>query len=266
MFLRFGFWRQACRHTARPCRWLLCLLMVAIGPTLPAQAQQRLLSEEFAPINFSENGEAKGLAVEVVQEIQRRLKKELPIEFQPWARAYREVQLGGETALFSMARTPGRERLFKWVGPVVTFYSSIYAPARGGLRLRSMDDAKRAKSVLVVRDWYTSEELSQLGFRNLVSVADPQAAIRMLLAQRADYFATERLSMPKIMAQAGVPEDALEIVYSYASAEGYIAFSRDTPDRVVQAWQRALDAMKRDGSFAAIYKRWLPQDSPPIKR
>lgn len=266
MFLRPGFWRLLrCRAALRGPLALL-MALAALGLAAPAQAQQRLLSEEFAPINFSENGEAKGLAVEVVQEIQRRLKKELPIEFQPWARAYREVQLGGETALFSMARTAGRERLFKWVGPVVTFYSSLYAPARGGLRLRSMDDAKRAKSVLVVRDWYTSEELSQLGFRNLVSVADPQAAIRMLLAKRADYFATERLSMPKIMAQAGVSEDALEIVYSYASAEGYIAFSLDTPDREVQAWQRALDAMKRDGSFAAIYKRWLPQDSPPLKR
>jgi polar amino acid transport system substrate-binding protein len=120
--------------------------------------------------------------------------------------------------------------------------------------------------VLVVRDWYTSEELKQLGFRNLVSVADPPAAIRMLLAGRADFFATERLSMPKIMAQAGVDEDALEIVYSYASSEGYIAFSLDTPDARVKAWQTQLDAMKRDGSFSAIYKRWLPQDSPPLRR
>jgi len=232
----------------------------------PSMAQKRLLSEEFPPINFSEGGEARGLAVDVVQEIQRRLQLDLPIEFMPWARAYRDVQLGGETALFSMARTTGRERLFKWVGPVVTFYSSIYGPARGGVRLRSIEDAKRAKAVLVVRDWYTSEELKQLGFRNLVSVADPPAAIRMLLAGRADYFATERLSMPKIMAQAGVAEDALEIVYSYASAEGYIAFSLDTPDARVKAWQTQLDAMKRDGSFVAIYKRWLPQDSPPLKR
>jgi len=239
------------------------LTVCAAGPSL---AQKRLLSEEFPPINFSEAGEARGLAVDVVQEIQRRLQLAQPIEFSPWARAYREIQLGGETALFSMARTAGRERLFKWVGPVVTFYSSIYAPARGGVRLRSMDDAKRAKAVLVVRDWYTSEELKQLGFRNLVSVVDPPAAIRMLLAKRADYFATERLSMPKIMAQAGIAEDALEIVYSYASAEGYIAFSLDTPDPIVKAWQQELDAMKRDGSFARIYKRWLPQDSPPLKR
>ena len=129
----------------------------------PSMAQKRLLSEEFPPINFSEGSEARGLAVDVVQEIQRRLQLDLPIEFLPWARAYREVQLGRETALFSMARTAGRERLFKWVGPVVTFYSSIYAPARGGVRLRSIEDAKRAKAVLVVRDWYTSEELKQPG-------------------------------------------------------------------------------------------------------
>ena len=126
-----------------------------------------------------------------------------------------------------------------------------------------MEDAKRAESVLVVRDWYTAEQLATLGFKNLVPVADPVTAIRMTLAGRATLFATERLSMPQTMAQAGIPETSLEIVYSYASSEGYIAFSRDTPDSVIRAWNTRLREMKRDGSFRAIYKRWLPNDAPP---
>lgn len=252
------------RHPRPPSLLLLSfclLLLLAAGPSL---AQKRLLSEEFPPVNFSQDEIPKGLSVEVVQEVQRRLKLDQKIEFLPWARAYREAQQGGQVALFVMARTPARERLFKWVGPVVTFYSSLYGPAQGGIRLRSLDDAKKAQAVLVVRDWFTAEELATLGFRNLVSVSDSSTAIRMLLARRAEFFATERLSMPKIMEQAGISEDALEIVYSYASSEGYIAFSLDTPDRVVQAWRKQLAAMKRDGSFMAIYRRWLPQDNPPL--
>ncbi|WP_204268170.1 hypothetical protein, partial [Escherichia coli] len=52
----------------------------------------RLLSEEFPPINFTEDGRPSGLAVEVVQNILRRLGQSLPIEFLPWARAYRDAQ------------------------------------------------------------------------------------------------------------------------------------------------------------------------------
>lgn len=241
----------------------LAALALGMGLISTSHADLRLLSEEFPPINFTEKGVPRGLGVEIVQEIQRREGSTTAIEFMPWARAFREVKAPGETALFGMARTPEREKQFKWVGPIVTFYSSIYAPAKGGMRLHSMDDAKRASAVLVVRDWFTAEELKTLGFQNLVSVTDPVTAIKMLLAKRAPFFATERLSMPDILAKAGVPPSSLEIVYSYASSEGYIAFSLDTPDAVVKAWSERLREMKRDGSFVAIYKRWLPNDNPP---
>ncbi|WP_349745291.1 substrate-binding periplasmic protein [Roseateles cavernae] len=225
----------------------------------------RLLSEEFPPINFTQDGQPQGLSVDIVREIQKRLGQDHAIDFMPWVRAFRAVQEAQEpTALFAMARTAEREQQFQWVGPIVVFYSALYAPNGGGLRLKSLDDARRAKAVLVVRGWYTAEELGGLGFRNLVTVNDPAQGIRMLLARRAPLFATERISMPKIMAKAGVAPDALEIVYSYASSEGFIAFSRNTDATLVAAWQAKLDEMKRDGSFAVIYRRWLPNDSPPV--
>ncbi|MCV2369018.1 substrate-binding periplasmic protein [Roseateles oligotrophus] len=242
----------------------LFAIALACGLISTSHADLRLLSEEFPPINFTEQGMPRGLAVEIVQEIQRREGSATAIEFMPWARAFREAKGPGETALFGMARTPEREKQFKWVGPIVTFYSSIYAPAKDGMRLHSMDDAKRASAVLVVRDWFTAEELKTLGFQNLVSVTDPVTAIKMLLAKRVPFFATERLSMPDILAKAGISPNSLEIVYSYASSDGYIAFSLDTPDATVKAWAERLREMKRDGSFLKIYRRWLPKDNPPM--
>jgi len=227
-----------------------------------AAAALRLLSEEFPPINFTEEGRPSGLAVEVVQSILLRLGQRLPIEFQPWARAYREAQGSEPVALFSAARIPEREKLFQWAGPIVTFYSSFYARA-GAERLKRFDDARQAEDVLVVRDWYTAQQLASEGFRNLRYVSDPVQGLRMLLAGRAPLFASERISMPGTLASAGIEPGLLEEVYTYASSDGYIAFSPGTPRRVVAAWQREIDAMKRDGSFQAIYKRWLPQDSPP---
>jgi len=249
------------RHSLLAFAIALACCMPATAPAAPAL---RLLSEEFAPVNFSENGVGKGLSVEIVREIQQRLGGPAEIEFMPWSRAYREAQGREPVALFAMARTPAREKLFKWAGPIVTFYSSIYAPNGDGVRLRSLNDAKKVKAVLVVRDWYTGEQLSTQGFKNLVPVSDPVQGIKMLQARRAPLFATERITMPQIMAQAGVPADAFEVVYSFASSEGYIAFSLATPDATVKAWQQQLDAMKQDGRFLAIYKRWLPNDNPPL--
>lgn len=243
--------------------------LAASRAKLPASAASaadtaplRLLSEEFPPINFTDEGRPSGLAVEVVQGVLQRLGQTLPIEFQPWVRAYREAQGSQPVALFSAARIPEREKLFQWAGPIVTFYSSFYARA-GAERLKRFDDARRADDVLVVRDWYTAQQLASEGFRNLRYVSDPVQGLRMLLAGRAPLFASERISMPATLAAAGIEPAALEEVYTYASSDGYIAFSPGTPRRVVAAWQREIDAMKRDGSFQAIYKRWLPQDNPP---
>lgn len=227
-----------------------------------AGVRLRLLSEEFPPINFTEAGQPSGLAVEVVQHVMLRLGQVVPIEFLPWARAYRDAQGRQPVALFSAARIPEREKLFQWAGPIVTFYSSFYARA-GAERLKRFDDARHVEDVLVVRDWYTAQQLATEGFRNLRPVSDPVQGLRMLLAGRSSLFATERISMPSTLQSAGIDPGALAEVYTYASSDGYIAFSPGTPRRVVAAWQREIDAMKRDGSFQAIYKRWLPQDSPP---
>ena len=226
-------------------------------------ASLRLLSEEFPPINFTEFGQPRGLSVDIVQAIQKRLGQSLPIEFMPWARAFREAQDGPPAALFSMARIPEREKLFQWVGPIVTFQSTFYAKAASGLRLRSLAEAKRAAKVLVVRDWYTLTQLQSAGFRNLQQISDPIQGVRMLAAGRAPLFAAEKLSMPQTLVQAGVARDALEEVFSFAASDGYIAFSRSTPMGTLHAWQSQLNEMKRDGSFQAIHRRWLPNDPPP---
>jgi polar amino acid transport system substrate-binding protein len=236
--------------------WTLEPLAAPAGPPL------RLLSEEFPPFNFTDDGRPTGLAVEVVQAVLKRLGQTLEIEFQPWARAYREAQGRQPIALFLAARIPEREKLFQWVGPIVTFYSSFYARA-GAERLKRIDDARQSSDVLVVRDWYTAQQLASEGFRNLRFVSDPTQGLRMLIAGRAPLFASERISMQGALAAAGVDPAALEEVYTFASSDGYIAFSPGTPRRVVNAWQRQIDAMKRDGSFQAIYKRWLPRDLPP---
>ncbi|WP_431286380.1 substrate-binding periplasmic protein [Roseateles chitinivorans] len=198
-----------------------------------------------------------------MQAIQKRLGQSLPIEFMPWARAFREAQDGPPAALFSMARIPEREKLFQWVGPIVTFQSTFYAKAGSGLRLRSLAEAKRAAKVLVVRDWYTLAQLQSAGFHNLQQISDPIQGVRMLAAGRAPLFAAEKLSMPQTLVQAGVAKDALEEVFSFAASEGYIAFSRSTPMGTIHAWQSQLNEMKRDGTFQAIHKRWLPGDPAP---
>ncbi|MBB5205824.1 polar amino acid transport system substrate-binding protein [Inhella inkyongensis] len=249
--------------TALPRR---TLLLGGTAWTLGAAAQTprlRLLSEDFPPVNFEAQGRPSGLAGELVLALQQRLGLDLPIEFMPWTRAYDLAQSAAPICLFTMARAAHREKLFKWVGPVVDFQNALFKRKDNPLQLKTLGDAAFAEGILVVREWASAQELQRRGFQNLVEVSQAGAALRMLVAGRAPLMAFELLTLPDLLKREGLPPDAVQAAHVYTGSLGYLAFSLATPDAEVRRWQLALDAMKRDGSFARLFKRWLPHMTPP---
>ncbi len=251
-----GFWVSSIQRLVAVacCAGLLC------GAALATDLQ--LLTEENPPLNFSDNGQPKGLAVDVVQEIQRRVGNTNTITVQPWSRAYREASTVPNVAIFIMARTPAREDLFQWVGPVSASIASLYGKRASGLRIASLDDARAVDKILVVRDFYTHQLLQKLGFANLELVAKPETMVKMTVNGRAPLMFAANVTLPDLLEKAGAKRSDVELLYTITSLQTYIGFSLGTPKEVVASWQAALDAMKRDGSYANIYAKWLPGETP----
>jgi polar amino acid transport system substrate-binding protein len=244
-----------------PRRALLAAAL-APGAGLAQEAPLLLLSEDFPPINFEDQGEASGLAGELVLAMLLDMGLQLKVHFMPWARAYRIAQSPQPVCLFTMARTRQRERLFQWVGPVVEFQNALIGRA-GTDRIRSIELARRAPEILTVRDWSSEQELKQLGFRNLKSVSNGTVALRMLLANRAALMATERALLPDLLRREGLDESAIATLLVYSSNPGYLAFSLATPKAVIRRWQASLDRLRASGEFERISRRWLPHMLPP---
>ncbi|OHX14357.1 hypothetical protein BI347_13210 [Chromobacterium sphagni] len=248
-------------------RLILLFAALFVVWMLPAEAARLpaldILTEDDPPLTFSQNGKPSGLVVEVVQEIQRRVGSRDPISVMPWARGYRLAQIQENTALFNTNRIGEREHLFKWVGPVTTTLGSFFVRSDSKLKLVSLDDARKLSQILVVRDWYLQLMLSAQGFSNLSAIATPNQMVSMLMHGRAEVIASENTTMPTQLRQLGYQPSDVHKAYTFVYTSGYIAFSLKTSDAVVKAWQHALDDMKRDGSFAAIYRRWLPGEPMP---
>jgi polar amino acid transport system substrate-binding protein len=240
------------------------LLAAALAAPLTTAASDGLLllSEDFPPINFEDQGEASGLAGELVLAMLLDMGLQLNVHFMPWARAYRLAQGPAPVCLFTMARTPQREPLFQWVGPIVEFQNALIGRS-GTDRLRSLDDARRAPQIITVRDWSSEQELRRYGFRNLKSVSNGSVALRMLLAERAALMAAEKVTLPDLLRREGEDETAVTTVLSFPGYYGYLAFSRATPAAVVRRWQASLARLRANGSFERISRRWLPHMLPP---
>lgn len=243
----------------QPVRRLITLLfcMLASLETMAEETQLKFYTEEYPPITFSQKSKATGLGTEVVEEIMNRLGIKAPIEVVPWARAYAYATTTPNTGLFVTTRTPEREKLFKWVGPVSATTAHFYT-RRGSQRLDNLEQARRAERILIPREWYLQQMLRGMGFNNINSVPTPADAVRMLVAGRAPLMALDDVTLADTLLAVGLNANDIEAGATITQAVQYIAFSRDTPDSVGIRWQKTLDDMKADGSFERIYKKWLP--------
>lgn len=247
-------------------RGLLSLLLISLlGVSLQAQPL-RLYTEEYPPINFSDNGKPTGLATEVVQAIMQRTGQSAPIYVVPWARGYQEALQQANTGLFVAMRTREREQLFKWVGPITRNVTSFYALRRSFLSISRLEDAREFGEIAVPRDWYSHQRLQAEGFSNLTPVTGPAQVVSMLKRGRVKLMVLDNLSLNALLAQGDIQADEVQLLFSFMHSDSYIAFSQQTDDALIARWQRELDGMKSDGSFAAIYHKWLPGEPlPPLE-
>jgi polar amino acid transport system substrate-binding protein len=242
--------------------WLATVIILLGG--VQAQAQGlRLYTEEYPPITFARDGRADGLGTAVVREIMRRTGTEAPIEVVPWARAYHYATHDAGVGLFVTTRTAAREDLFKWVGPVTATRAALYKRRGDPLTLKATGDARTAGGIAVPRNWYLHQQLQAQSFANLVEVATPGEAIRLLAGGRVQLMALDDVTLATSRAAEKVGADVLVEALPLDDAIQYIAFSRGTDDALVARWQTTLGDMKQDGSYLTIYHDWLPGARPP---
>lgn len=218
----------------------------------------QLVTEEYPPITFMKDGKPSGFVTDMVREIAARQKIPDNIRLTSWKNAYNMALLHPKVVLFSAERTPEREKLFQWVGPVGKNSAMLYAKKGAGIRINSLEQAKAIGAIATTTNWFTEQHLQREGFENLRSSPDPRENVRQLMRGEVQLSIFTDITIPEIVRDAGYGMQDLEPVFTVLQTDFYIAVSRDTPAAVVQAWQSTLDRMKRDGSFESIYRRYLP--------
>jgi polar amino acid transport system substrate-binding protein len=238
------------------------LLAHSFIPALSAQ-DLNIITEEYPPLNFIQNGKLSGSTVAVVREILRRLDQDAEIKILPWARGYNLLKTQPNVVLFTTTRTEEREDLFHWVGPVAISTNAFYAKKGSDIQLNSIDDAKQVNSIATYKDDAREQMLQSWGFDNLDSSNSAESNLRKLLSDRVDLWLYDTLGLPGVAQKIGVDVSALELVHAIDDVSLYIAVSKGTPEWVVQRWQETLDCMKQDGTFKRISRKWLPDACIP---
>jgi polar amino acid transport system substrate-binding protein len=222
------------------------------------------VTEELPPFNFNNNGKADGFGSEVVREILRRSNLSAPLTVLPWPRAYKMAQTEANVGLYCLVRSVDREKQFQWVGPIANTEARFYANRDSTLHIDSLDDARKAHGVIVLREGYNAQLLERLGFKNLWPVNNAIEGLRLLLISGdKTLFLVAANTVPGTMSKTGTPADAVKPLMTLTKTQMYIGFSLDTSPVLISRLQHSLDNMKTDGSFAAIHQKWFPGAKPP---
>lgn len=218
----------------------------------------QLVTEEYPPVTFMKDGKPSGFVTDIVREIATRQGIPDNIRLTSWKNAYNMALLNPNVVLFSAERTPEREKLFQWVGPVGKNSAILYAKRGSGIRVNSLEDARKLPAIATTTNWFTEQNLKREGFTNLVSSPDPRTNVKQLMSGEVQLSVFTDITIPEIVREAGYSMHDLEPVFTVGQTYFYIAMSRDTPAEVVRAWQSTLDTLKQDGVFERIYRHYLP--------
>jgi len=229
------------------------------GSCWAAGQTMSIVTEEWAPYNYSEDGGLKGFSVEIVRAIAKQLDADIDIQLLPSMRARASLEGNRRTMLITMLRTPERETKYKWIGPLGD--SAIYFYKRKGdsHEVRTLEDAKKARSICSRFGGLTTARLQAAGFTNIeAGASDGKAVYKMLILGRCDLAVSDSpLGVVHLLKQIDYPLDAVvQTPVKLVSSPVYIACSKDISDAEIARWQAALDGLKASGAFQAILKKY----------
>ncbi len=245
---------------------LILIITLSFSVSIFAQSVKNIkfMTENYPPFNFKENGNLQGISVDLLTAAMKKIDPTFnhsKIELLPWARGYKIVQNEKNTCLFAMTRTEARENLFKWAGPLAPALIVLTAKKSNHIKINSIDDLKKYNIGTIIEDvgeqllnekGISNDKLDRIGGTNAINIS-----IKKLDKGRIDLFSYDSNVLKWKIKQNGLNPNDYETVYVLKKGKLSFAFNKNTPDKVVNQIQKAIDEVKKDGTYQKILDKYL---------
>ena len=219
-----------------------------------------ITTESAAPSSMHDReGRVIGIATDKVRAALERAGLPYTIDLLPWKRAYAAARTRPDACVYSTTRTPERNALFKWIGPIDSAEWVMMARAGSGIQLRTLEDARRYRIGTYngdARDAY----LRSRGFRVDAAPTDLTNPRKLLLG-RIDLWAAALRTGTPVLEQNGWSERIVPVLV-FNRIDVFLACNRAVPDAVVKRLNGAFASLEREGAMRRIersYDNWNGQ-------
>lgn len=241
------------------------ILLASLLVSCTANAAQtpdkiKLLCNQYPPFsmsindtNFARGGDIDGINVDIIRELMRRAKINYSLTMRfPYKRLLENTKKRPSTGVFTVNRTPERELLYRWVGPI---NSHNWVLINAGATPKTIPNINQlsGQKVVIQKGESLAKSLIEQG-AIIEEVTSARIAIQRLESGDAQYWASAELPAIYFADQEGV-----EVSVGYRLGEDplYLALNSSTPDSIVNKLQQTIDQMRRDGTLSEIRSNYL---------
>lgn len=236
------------RHIMKHLATILPLLFAAAA----AQADPlKLVTEEYPPFSFRENGVYKGASIDQVDILMNKARLEYSIEMMPWARALKRAGTEATTCVFTTVHNAERDKKFKWVEPLLAGRTVLIRKKGAPIAPQTLKEAT-AYLVGTQRGDFTADVLKANNFAKVDLASDFNLTYKKLMLGRIDMMPISEKYYEKLKGEGAEVEFVLvlaEQIYSIACNQG-------VADAAIAKMQAALDALIADGTQKALFAKY----------
>jgi polar amino acid transport system substrate-binding protein len=242
---------------SNPFRLGLCLA----GFCLISSAQSpRVICAEVAPFGFVEQGKGQGFAYELGEELLRRLGRPSVIELQPISRAISTIRQAEPVISLWVGRTPEREAEVQWISPIFcnAFHVYTWKGRPGATTLEKARGLGVLGANLDSDNIPTADTRAALanGLNQLELTASADSSGLKLKVGRIAGWVTSEVTAESFLKRHGIESDQLVRGVKLSDFRAYLVASLAVDQTEVERWQRAFEALRRDGVHRKLLRKY----------
>ena len=131
------------------CLPLLIVLPFFSNPALCQTVKPlTLYTEDLPPYNMTQNGHVTGISSELIATALDGLQIGFTMRLVSWQRAYHEALTDPNSCVYSTVRTPEREELFQWIGPIGGDALGAFVLPDSTIQAHSLADLRGLRTVI----------------------------------------------------------------------------------------------------------------------
>jgi polar amino acid transport system substrate-binding protein len=232
----------------------VCIFLLLLSSNCLSGEQQqpslRIVTENMPPYNYTDaQGQLSGISTKIVLELLKNIDNNLKIEVFPWARAYKIATSQPNVLIYSIRRSPEREKKFHWLAPILPANLNLYALPDSPklhdlnhLNHKIIGLLRGSPHLNLLRPYINAKEVS------IVEVVTIEQLYEMLMLRRIDYlmaptqvvnylnqkFVTKETSRPIVMYKIPViDQEGVYLALSKLTDTKTVAFIKDQLELVL---------------------------------